>query len=122
VSPRSLRYYEKKKLVSPSRTRNGYRQYSQTDIERIQLIKFYLGLGLGTNEIAGLVNCPKSESVDHFQCAYEAVSLYESKLKEVQQQMEVLKEQEKKLMETLSCWHGIQDRLNKGIPLERKEA
>ncbi|MBP1082218.1 MULTISPECIES: MerR family transcriptional regulator [Bacillus] len=122
VSARSLRYYEKKKLLIPKRTENGYRQYSQDDIERIQLIKFYLGLGMGTNDIANLIHLPESESPDHFQCAYEAVKLYESKLTDVQQQIEVLKGQEKQLLETLSCWKEIQDRLNQGIPLERKEA
>ncbi|WP_445487737.1 MerR family transcriptional regulator [Niallia sp. 03133] len=122
VSARSLRYYEKKKLLIPKRTKNGYRHYGQADIERIQLIKFYLGLGLRTNEIARIVECPENESVDHFQCAYEAISLYESKLKEVQQQIEVLKEQENKLFETLFCWKEIQNRLNQGLPLERKEA
>lgn len=122
VSARSLRYYEKKKLLIPERTKNGYRHYSQADVERIQMIKFFLGLGMGTNEIANLLNCPETGPVDQFQCAIEAIKLYESKLKEVQQQIEVLKGQEKQLLETLSCWKKIQGRSNQGIPLERKEA
>ncbi|WP_199621413.1 MerR family transcriptional regulator [Paenibacillus alkalitolerans] len=124
VSVRSLRYYEKKKLLNPKRTENGYRRYSQADIERIQLIKFYLGVGLGTDEIAHFLGHAGSECepVSEFQCVSEAISLYESRLIEVRQQMEVLKEQENKLLETLSSWENIRDRLNRDLPLERKEA
>lgn len=77
---------------------------------------------MGTNDIVNLIHLPESEPPENFQCAYEAVKLYESKLKDIQQQIEVLKGQEKQLLETLSCWRKIQDRSNQGIPLERKEA
>lgn len=123
VSVRSLRYYEKKKLLVPKRSENGYRQYCQADIDRIQMIRFYLGLGLGTDEIAGFLNqCQNSEPMNEFKCTSDAITLYESKLKEVRQHMDILKDQEQKLLETLACWRKIEDRLNRGLPLERKEA
>jgi DNA-binding transcriptional MerR regulator len=122
VSIRSLRYYEKKKLLVPDRMGNGYRNYSQADIDRIQMIRFYMALRFGTNEIAQFVNRDKPEDIDEVQCSIEAIALYESKLEEVRQQMELLKEQEKNLLATLSCWRGMQERINQGLPLDRKEA
>ncbi len=57
VSLRSLRYYEEKNLLQPERLDNGYRQYSEIDIEQIRMIKLYLSMGLKTNEIADLFHC-----------------------------------------------------------------
>jgi DNA-binding transcriptional MerR regulator len=123
VSIRSLRYYEKKKLLIPDRTENGYRDYSQADIDRIQMIRFYMALRFGTNEIAQFVNHDnKPVDFDEAQCSSEAIAMYESKLEEVRQQMELLKKQEQNLLATLSCWREMQERINQGLPLERKEA
>ncbi|CAG7628950.1 MerR family transcriptional regulator [Paenibacillus allorhizosphaerae] len=124
VSVRSLRYYEKKKLLIPLRMGNGYRRYNQADVDRIQLIRVYLGLGLGTDDIARFMNCGDTgpDLTDPSVCIHDATVLYENRLKEVRQQMEVLKEQEEKLVQTLNCWNEMLDRLNQGLPVERKEA
>ncbi|WP_313800277.1 MerR family transcriptional regulator [Cytobacillus sp.] len=50
VSTRSIRYYEKKNLIKPSRTKNGYRVYDEQDIRRVKAIQFFLDIGLKTDE------------------------------------------------------------------------
>lgn len=46
LHPRTLRIYEEKKLVIPSRTEGNRRRYSQRDIERFQFIRFLTGGGV----------------------------------------------------------------------------
>lgn len=53
VHPQTLRIYERKKLVEPSRTPGGTRMYSEADIERLKLIQ-HLTQEEGIN-LAGVV-------------------------------------------------------------------
>jgi MerR family transcriptional regulator, heat shock protein HspR len=46
VHPQTLRFYERKGLVDPSRTGGGNRRYSQLDIERLRHIGSLTGSGL----------------------------------------------------------------------------
>jgi MerR family transcriptional regulator, heat shock protein HspR len=46
MHPQTLRIYERKGLIDPSRTPGGTRRYSQEDIERLQLIQDLTGQGL----------------------------------------------------------------------------
>jgi MerR family transcriptional regulator/heat shock protein HspR len=46
MHPQTLRIYERKGLVDPSRTPGGTRRYSQEDIERLQLIQDLTSSGL----------------------------------------------------------------------------
>lgn len=47
----SIRYYEKKGLISPLRGDNGYRYYSLDDISRMNIIRDLLGLSFSTEQI-----------------------------------------------------------------------
>ena len=42
----SIRFYEKEGLLSPERLANGYRDYSEADLETPQRIKLVRALGL----------------------------------------------------------------------------
>ena len=46
LHPRTLRIYEEKKLVVPSRTEGNRRRYSQRDIERFQFIRYLTSGGV----------------------------------------------------------------------------
>jgi MerR family transcriptional regulator, heat shock protein HspR len=46
VHPQTLRVYERKGLVDPSRTGGGNRRYSERDIERLRRIGMLTGAGL----------------------------------------------------------------------------
>ena len=57
VSARTLRYYDEIGLLRPSAVGgNGYRQYSQEDIDRLQQILFYRELDFKLEEIKKLLD------------------------------------------------------------------
>lgn len=106
VSVRSLRYYETKHLLISQRLENGYRTYDETAVERVKTIQLYLGLGLNTDEIAKVMDCPTVARKDRPLCkaAYE---LYQIKLKEVDQQIEILQNIRRQLKERISEWDKL---------------
>ena len=56
--PRSnVRFYEKEKLIEPSRNeRNGYRDYSENDVENIKKIAYLRTLGISVEEIRSILS------------------------------------------------------------------
>lgn len=50
----SIRFYEKEGLLSPERLANGYRDYSQADVETLRRIKLLRALGLPLEDIKAL--------------------------------------------------------------------
>ncbi len=57
VNIETVRYYERRGLMpEPPRRESGYRQYSQTDITRIQFIKRARELGFSLKEILELLS------------------------------------------------------------------
>jgi DNA-binding transcriptional MerR regulator len=57
ISPKTIRYYEDIGLLpAPRRKPNGYRQYSQADVERLQLVVGARRLGLALDEIREILD------------------------------------------------------------------
>lgn len=62
VSARTLRYYDEIGLLKPLMVeQNGYRQYSQPDIDRLQQILFYRALDFKLEQIKVLLEDPNFE-------------------------------------------------------------
>src|SRR5680860_401426 len=59
ASERSLRHYEKRGLLNPTRSSNGYRDYDQETVSRVTVIRTLLQAGLSTHTIAQLLPCVK---------------------------------------------------------------
>ena len=57
VSRRLLRYYEEQRLITPSRARNGYREYEESHVDIVLQIKGLLDAGLPTRIIQQLLPC-----------------------------------------------------------------
>nr|WP_174506879.1 MerR family transcriptional regulator [Acinetobacter sp. Marseille-Q1620] len=57
ISPRMLKYYEEIGLITPIRTTNNYRSYSQDDIEKINKIKILNDAGMNLKDIHELLPC-----------------------------------------------------------------
>lgn len=52
VSREAIRYYERIELLpEPARTGNGYRQYSESDVERLQFVRRSRALDFSIDEI-----------------------------------------------------------------------
>ena len=55
VHPQTLRFYERKGLVDPSRTGGGNRRYSQLDIERLRHISTLTSSGLNLEGVRAVL-------------------------------------------------------------------
>jgi Hg(II)-responsive transcriptional regulator len=57
VSIQTLRYYERRKLLSPpARTKGGYRQYPEDEVQRLKFIRHAQGLGFTLDEVSELLS------------------------------------------------------------------
>lgn len=57
TSERSLRYYEERGLMAPTRRPSGYREYGDADVGTVRRIRTLLAAGLGTETIAEVLTC-----------------------------------------------------------------
>jgi DNA-binding transcriptional MerR regulator len=57
VSQRLLRYYEEQGLLQPDRLPSGYREYADSDVEKVGHIRNLLAAGLSTTTIADVLPC-----------------------------------------------------------------
>jgi DNA-binding transcriptional MerR regulator len=58
LSLRTIRYYEEIGLVSPSgRTEGGFRLYTESDIERLRLVKVLKPIGMSLEAMSELLEC-----------------------------------------------------------------
>jgi DNA-binding transcriptional MerR regulator len=60
VSTRALRYYEEQGLLGSERTSTGQRTYTESAIERVQLIQQFFTAGLASRTILTMLPCVDS--------------------------------------------------------------
>ncbi len=66
VTVRTLHHYDRIGLLSPSgRTSAGYRRYSTADLDRLQQVLVYRGLGFSLEEVATLLDDPDVDAGEH---------------------------------------------------------
>lgn len=59
VSPRTLRYYDQIGLLVPRKNNsNGYRNYNQADVDRLQQILFFREMGMELGQIKRILESP----------------------------------------------------------------
>lgn len=98
ASTRSIRYYEKKNLLTAKRMDNDYREFDESDVKRIKTIQIYLDIGLSTREINGILNCHENyDPYDNDDFCEELLGAYEEKHAEILQQIQSLTVAQQKL-------------------------
>jgi DNA-binding transcriptional MerR regulator len=60
ASPRQVRFYEARGLITSTRGSNNYRDYSETTLARVQQIRELLSAGLSTQLIRAILPCLES--------------------------------------------------------------
>lgn len=100
VSTRALRYYEQRGLIEARRQSNGYREYEDAAVTRVQNIRTLLDAGLSAEDIRGLNSC-LDEDLSRVPTCLDAITLYERRLATVRRQIAVLSEVETTLAERL---------------------
>ena len=100
VSTDSLRHYERKALLKPKRLSNGYREYPEHALERVQLIRQALAIGFTLDELAAVFSV-----FDHGGAPCHKVrELAALKLAQVEQHLQEVTELRDELREALADW------------------
>ena len=90
---KTIRYYEEIGLILPDRKQNGYRDYSQNDVERLSFIQRARSLGFSIEDCRSLISLYKDEtrkSIDVKNLAQSHLQTIEQKIKELQSMHEAL--------------------------------
>jgi DNA-binding transcriptional MerR regulator len=101
ASIRSIRHYESRGLIQSERLPNGYRNYNANAIFTVKTIQLYLGLGLTTEHIAKIINCPLEPQTNRPICK-ELYKLYTEKLEQVTVQIQILQQVHSQLAEKIT--------------------
>ena len=114
VSTDTLRHYERKGLLAPRRSSNGYREYPAETIERVRLIRHALAMGFTLDELVRILTVRDRGGVP----CHQVRELAATKLDAIEAQMRemaALRDELRKLLETwderLATSEGEQARL-----------
>jgi MerR family transcriptional regulator, thiopeptide resistance regulator len=84
VTVRTLHHYDGIGLLTPSgRSGAGYRRYSEADLDRLQLIRYYRELGFPLEEIAVILDDPASDPGAHLRRQHELLTVRIKRLQEM---------------------------------------
>ena len=101
VSTDTLRHYERKGVLArPRRSESGYRLYPSDAVDRVQLVRRSLSVGITLDELASIL---KVRNQGGAPCR-EARSLVATKLDDVQRQLEELTALRNELQVILKDW------------------
>ncbi|WP_167959065.1 MerR family transcriptional regulator [Anaerosporobacter faecicola] len=70
----AIRFYEKKGLIAPTRDHNGYRRYTEEDIELLQFILLYRQLGFSIDAIRQIAKQEQKEKLDIYTSQFAIVN------------------------------------------------
>lgn len=79
VTIKALRYYEQKGLVTPERTTNGYRDYSERDVRLVTEIRALMALGMAPQETRPFLECLRTGHTTGDDCP-ESLAAYQNKI------------------------------------------
>ena len=99
----TIRYYERQKLLPPAaRTASGYRQYTKSDLERLQFILRSKELGFTLAEIGELLSLTKDRASDMRGVKRKA----EQRLEQVEQKIAELRRVKRGLRKLIDACPG----------------
>ncbi len=101
---KTIRYYEEIDLVMPARRENGYRQYSQNDLQRLRFLQRARGLGFTIEECRSLLSLYDDKS----RSSAEVRSLAKNRLQEIRLKIKELRSLEQSLGHLIEACHGDQ--------------
>lgn len=96
ISVRTLHHYDQIGLLVPKRAKNGYRYYSDEDLDTLQSILFYRQLKFSLEEICGLLESAKEDRL----------GMLESQLLLLQHEQSQLNTLVNTLKKTISAYKG----------------
>lgn len=82
----ALRYYEKEGLIHPIKEDNGYRNYSEKDLETIMLIQEYRKMDISIADIKNIL----AGELSIYDCLKNKEKYIQAKMKELDQQLQLI--------------------------------
>lgn len=98
VSPRTLRHYEARGLLTPGRDDNGYRNYTLADRRRAARIRDMIATGHSTREIKAIAPCLDDANAG---ACHDAVAGLQHKLQQIEKLMAELSKKRQAVMDEL---------------------
>ena len=90
ISSRSIRFYEEKSLLLPSRTKGNQRYYKKNDIDRIKWILRGKRLGYSLNEISEMIGLANI-NMDEITQIKKGIEFGKKRLMDIKRSIEELK-------------------------------
>lgn len=111
VSTETIRYYERIALLPPpQRAANGYRQYSEADVERLQFIRRSRTLDFGIDEIREILAFRERQEPP---CRY-VMNVMEKRINEIESRMQNLQ----RLRDEIKTLHQAGSQLPEDIQMK----
>ena len=113
ISKANIRFYEKQNLLSPHRKENGYREYSQEDVARLQTVIVLRKLGICVQDIEHILN----GGLDFQDAIQKNISELEQQIDELRSSLELSRQiasEKSDSLDTQRYWRIIQEKESQG--------
>jgi len=106
VTPDTVRFYSREKLLAPSRDpANNYQHFSSDDLRRLRFARKARQLGFSLPEIRNILNQADNE---HSPCPMVR-GVFEQRLVEVERQINELQQLHQRMKKALDAWRDTPD-------------
>jgi Cu(I)-responsive transcriptional regulator len=99
---KTIRYYEDIGLVRPQRSENGYREFLETDLQRLKFLQRARSLGFSIEECRELLSLYE----DRNRASADVKALTRAKIKEVDRKIAELQSLKRVLSDLVKACHG----------------
>jgi DNA-binding transcriptional MerR regulator len=90
VPPRMLRYYEQQGLITPDRSDNGYRDYAESQIDRVQRVRSLIRTGVPTRLISAVLDLEEPDNDWSESCSQEFAETLAHELRTIEEKIACL--------------------------------
>ena len=90
VPPRMLRYYEQQGLIAPSRADNGYRDYAEAQVDRVQRVRSLIRTGVPTRLISAVLDLEEPDNGWTDSCSREFAETLTHELQTIEEKIACL--------------------------------
>ena len=102
LPPKTIRYYEDIDLIKPSRSGNGYRDYSETDVHRLRFLQRSRSLGFTIEECRLLLSLYEDDQ----RASSDVKAVANQKIDQINLKIKELKSLKKTLTSLAENCHG----------------
>lgn len=106
VATRLIRYYEQQGLLSVERSDNGYRQYSESDVERIERVAGLVRAGIPTRLVKVLLDVEDLADRNDIVCTRTVATMLVDELGGLEDRIACLTRSRDTIREYVAQTHG----------------